>query len=29
MYDLIANIHSEYRATRNVNTYYEKYTNYN
>jgi serine/threonine protein kinase len=29
MYELINNIHSEYRLTRKVNTYYEKYTNYN
>ena len=29
MYELIYKIHSEHRAKRNVNTYYEKYTNYN
>lgn len=29
MYKLVDEIHSEYRDTRKINTYYEKYTNYN
>lgn len=29
MYRLISEIHANYRVTRRVNTYYEKYTNYN
>ena len=29
MYSLIEEIHNNYRLTRKVNTYYEKYTNYN